>query len=39
MDETELLFELVFEFPDGYWASGIGVSGTEVTGKLSASDE
>ena len=39
MDERELvLFELT-RFLDGFWAAGIGVSGTEVTGKLSASDE
>ena len=38
MDKMELLFELA-RFLDGFWATRIGVSGTEVTGKMSASDE
>lgn len=39
MDETELvLFELA-RFRDSFWATEIRVSGTEVTGKLQASDE
>ena len=39
MDEKELvLFELAC-FLDGFWATGIGVSGKKVTGKLLASDK
>ena len=34
MDETELLFEIAW-FLDGFWTTGIGLSGTEVRGKLS----
>ena len=39
MDETESLFELVFKFLDSFWVTGVRVSCTEVTVKLSASDE
>ena len=39
MDEVELVLFDLARFLDGFWATGIGVSGMEVTGKLMASDE
>ena len=39
MDETKLVLFGLARVLDGCWAAGIVVSGTEVTGNMSASDE